>query len=86
MILTIEDFSLFGSEDSQATTILDLKSLALNNTLILKMKSCTFLSTTLYKLHVHLNYDFDIYQGYETNDDYSKAQVILNIQLKQKEA
>ena len=86
MRLTIEDFSLFGNEEYQAKTILDLKTLALNNTLILKMSSSTYLATTLYKINTHFSYDFDIYQGYEPNDDYSKAQVILTIQVKQKEA
>ena len=86
MRLTIEDFSLFGNEEYQAKTILDLKALALNNTLILKMSSSTYLATTLYKINTHFGYDFYIYQGYEPNDDYSKAQVILTIQVKHKEA
>ena len=85
MRLTIEDFSLFGNEEYQAKTILDLKSLALNNTLILKMSSSTYLATTLYKINTYFSYEFDIYQGYEPNDDNSKAQVILTIQSKQKE-
>ena len=87
MNIVIDDFSLFGNQTYQTEIIEELKDLASKHIVTLKLKSSSYLATTLYKLDIHLRLHFEIVQSYETNKNFTEAQVILNIWAKdEKEA
>jgi hypothetical protein len=86
MNIVINDFSLFGNEKYQTEIIQELKDLASKHIVTLKMSSSTYLATTLYKLDLNLRLHFEIVQGYETNKNFTEAQVVLNIWARDEEA